>query len=214
MKEVTLEELVYLPNFKIKVNPEQSKLIQEALFKKGYHWAGNRTIVDHLDSGYLIFSAPSLGCSYSPQTFDEVIWEEVVLIDKFCSLDFKTTQEIWEWLIAGGAIEGVHSGVITFLKEGNLSVSNESITNPIYESITNPKCWRKVVKKEWYEDIPEKGILCWCKDSRSNKPQEIVLVVEYRDTEEYPYITIAGDYYKYAIPLTNEEIKEFLYESK
>jgi len=41
--------------FWVEVTPEQSKIVQETLFKNGYTWHGGRTEISHTDSRYLSF---------------------------------------------------------------------------------------------------------------------------------------------------------------
>ena len=70
--------------------------------------------------------------------------------------------------------------------------------------------WRiKPKPLEWYENIPEHGVLCWVGD---NKPfvesTKIVNIIKMREVNQF--ISIRGARWNYALPLTNEEIKQFL----
>lgn len=66
------------------------------------------------------------------------------------------------------------------------------------------------VESKWYEDIPERGILCWVRDGRY-EDGHLARVIKYNTNPAtmFPYVTDAGIFI-YATPLTNEEIKEFL----
>ena len=55
-------------------------------------------------------------------------------------------------------------------------------------------------KKEWYEDIPKEGILCWVWDNINEKQVEIVKWKRPQD-----FMTIHGLEWKYAEPIKPEE---------
>lgn len=62
-------------------------------------------------------------------------------------------------------------------------------------------------KVEWYEDIPEKGVLCWVSDVAAENKGSVNIVNRY---ERKLFITISDVCWLYATPLTPEEIKEYL----
>jgi hypothetical protein len=66
------------------------------------------------------------------------------------------------------------------------------------------------IQKEWYEDIPEEGILCWC--SSSIFELYIEIVTDYIKDNDYPFITLNDDEYKQARPLTPKEIEKYIYK--
>ena len=66
-----------------------------------------------------------------------------------------------------------------------------------------------LVKQEWYENIPERGVLCRASDSGSEWESLTIIVSAGVDK---PYIDNMKLKWKYAEPLTNEEIKAFLVE--
>lgn len=55
----------------------------------------------------------------------------------------------------------------------------------------------------WYNNIPEKGMLCWIWDN--HKRNLVGIIAEYRDGY---YITVGGTAWKNAVPLTKAEIEE------
>lgn len=79
----------------------------------------------------------------------------------------------------------------------------------------NP-CWAVLVeyrikpkKPQWYEDIPAHGVLCWVSDKRSNPSSDNalrIITARKSDCFEGPGATI----WRFATPLTDDEIKQFL----
>jgi len=64
------------------------------------------------------------------------------------------------------------------------------------------------VKPEWYENIPEDGIWCWCWDDYMDA-KCIKKIYTYDNINEYCFrAKIMG--YRYADPLTEEEIKKYV----
>jgi hypothetical protein len=76
-------------------------------------------------------------------------------------------------------------------------------------SFKDPQNWEAYEEKhvEWFEDIPEQGVLCWVGDSP--KSTFITLVVSM--SENNYFITKSNCYYNYAIPLTKEEVEKYIY---
>ena len=61
----------------------------------------------------------------------------------------------------------------------------------------NLKFRRKPKEPEWYENIPEHGVLCWVSDIDESTRNVI------------DRITVKNDGWRYITPLTNEEIEAF-----
>ena len=61
----------------------------------------------------------------------------------------------------------------------------------------------------WYENMPEQGVLCWCKEYEDdiNYKRLLERIDEY--TEGRFLSRTTGFLYKTVQPLTNEEIEEF-----
>jgi hypothetical protein len=116
-----------------------------------------------------------------------------------------TRQEVFQALADGKDIE------VARAKE---RIPYSSIDTGYYSAM-HPKHfsnyeWRiKPEPPKWYENIPEHGVLCWVGD---NKPfvesTKIVNIIKMREVNQF--ISIRGARWNYALPLTNEEIKQFL----
>jgi hypothetical protein len=65
------------------------------------------------------------------------------------------------------------------------------------------------VPAKWYDNIPEQGVLCWCKEHEDDIKYKRLLerIDEY--TEGRFLSRTTGFLYKVVQPLTNEEIEEF-----
>lgn len=68
-------------------------------------------------------------------------------------------------------------------------------------------------KVEWYEDLKHKPRLCYVSDTNStpNSKNTVKLVTAFSTGQELKYITDNGVQYRYATPLTDEEIAAFIY---
>jgi len=64
--------------------------------------------------------------------------------------------------------------------------------------------------REWYEDIPEHGVLCWVKEGE-NKRWFADVIIKYYPDDVYPY-TSTWSSYKYARPMTKDEAMKFIVE--
>ena len=68
---------------------------------------------------------------------------------------------------------------------------------------------------KWYENLPEQGRLCWVSDDdvpdNPNVRRDIRAIVAYVEGDSKgAYRTAFRGWWRYAIPLTDEEIKQFL----
>ena len=57
--------------------------------------------------------------------------------------------------------------------------------------------------KEWYEEIPEGGVLCWVSDTDSTEKCLVRRVHLYDKSEQYPYTAVSC--WRYATPILPEE---------
>lgn len=66
----------------------------------------------------------------------------------------------------------------------------------------------KPKQKEWYEDIPEQGVLCWVSDvvEKPSRGDDLNLIM--KKYEEF--ISISNISWLCATPLTDDEIRQFL----
>ena len=69
--------------FRIRVTPEQSKIIQETLFENGYSWRGSPAQIKHLDKDRLIFDS-SRGLRHS--WGDKCLYAPLITFKQFLSM--------------------------------------------------------------------------------------------------------------------------------
>lgn len=126
---------------------------------------------------------------------------------------FKTTQDIWEYLISGGMIIGDYSNTpIIKLENGNL----KEITGKIaYYAFELPEKWKPYIKKEWYENIT-KPILCKCDllfeqiTGKYLRYDETIVIIKGYDKEYERFIDMENNQWKYAKPITLEEVSKYI----
>lgn len=65
--------------------------------------------------------------------------------------------------------------------------------------------------REWYDNIPKQGRLCWVWDNYLFEPCErVITVINRYSIEEKLFISLRNVPWRYAVPLTDDEIKQFL----
>lgn len=67
-------------------------------------------------------------------------------------------------------------------------------------------------KNQWYDEIPEQGVLCWISDVFEKPNYESTIDIIAGCSDDGLYINQGGTSWKHATPLTNDEIKQFLRE--
>lgn len=93
-----------------------------------------------------------------------------------------------------------------------------------YDIKSNYKClsdavflsydWRiKPEKPKWYENIPSHGILCWVGHD-DNEKTLIALITSYYPDAYWPFFRYNENSWKFATPLSNDEIRQFLREEE
>jgi len=77
-------------------------------------------------------------------------------------------------------------------------------------SFDKPAHWEvyKEEKVEWYDNIPEQGILCWVTKSK-NSITEIDVVFSYSNGK---FIDRNNAYWLHATPLTEGEVNQYIYK--
>ena len=117
-----------------------------------------------------------------------------------------TRQEVFQALADGKEVEckSIHAAHICAF-------------NPIAYSALEPDkfgnyYWRiKPEEPKWYENIPEHGVLCFVSDT-DEKPYDLcrlAIIIKYCKGE-LTFLEINYSMWRYATPLTNDEIKQFL----
>ena len=108
-----------------------------------------------------------------------------------------------------------HADLIHAWAEG-AEIECAGISSGVWYPSTNPN-WAesseyriKPKEPEWFESIPEQGVLCWVSDTfdSPDKDSRIDIIVHRRSRDTY--ISHKGCCWVYAIPLTNTEIQQFL----
>lgn len=120
-----------------------------------------------------------------------------------------TRQEVFQALADGKEIEFKHKSpkVSAWCAIDNYFNCLNAASFPTRE-------WRiKPESLKWYEKIPKHGVLCWV-SAIPNDPMiendTICIILKYVEDALNPFYSNFGQYWKYAIPLTDEEIKQFL----
>jgi len=119
--------------------------------------------------------------------------------------DFESKKEIYQYLLDGGKIKHIFTLDIAYFRNDSLYTTGKS---GLLEN-SDWKDWRKVKDPKWYEAIPSQGRLCWV----GEKSNMMELIVKY-DYYTEVFVSNLGVTYKKAVPLTNEEIKGFLFHEE
>jgi hypothetical protein len=224
MKQVTLEQITQMvrenKEFKIRVTPETSGLVQKAIFAGGGGWCvpehkkvqkTNKPFLYYMSRGWkngiwLYQDANKQDFLQYPDV------EEVILVQQ---KTFQTQEEIWDWLKEGGCLvnrinklhyKKLHEGFVS-----NFDVETNAFIDRSDTGFAYTQDWSEytpTVKKEWYENIPEQGVLCYVSHEDTTKPY-ISVITSYNRNH---FRTSEGCMYKKAIPLTEEEVKQFIYK--
>ena len=121
-------------------------------------------------------------------------------------LAFNSQQEIWKYVSNGGKVtDGTHT---VYFDDNGVQVTNDGEVTEVWSWFFDESDdWSKVV--EWYEDIPEHGVLCLTKIGEGvNKTPSIRVITRVSDDGKI-FFTDVGNRYADVIPLTNNEIKGF-----
>ena len=72
----------------------------------------------------------------------------------------------------------------------------------------------EIVAPKWYENIPEQGVLCWVHNSNPKRKVRIDLIVYFDTTKQEGTGRFQSAFsdWEYAIPLTKEEVLEYIYQ--
>ena len=68
-------------------------------------------------------------------------------------------------------------------------------------------------EKQWYESLPDKGLLCHVWSTADKLDKDVCIVTQYTADALYPFKTVAT-VHKYASPVTMEEMAGLLYKGK
>ena len=160
--------------------------------------------------GELMQFVDSAGESYRSDARSNILGHSTPsdLIEEFTH--FQTQQEIYLHLAHGGYVKDLlgRSFLVGFNVEGILCRYDLYGTILAENSwyFAKPSDWTIAVPKvpNWYDNIPEQGVLCWCKEDGMEPVPRII--VEYFAGTAYPFRTKDGSSHAYAVPATLEEL--------
>jgi hypothetical protein len=214
IKQVTLEEITELvkqkKEFKIKVTPETSGKVQEAIFAGGVSWYAGGTTVQEVNQPMLVLD--SIRGSYHPTFSDcnEII--DVVELELVESPYFKTQQEVYKYLCEkeGNKIIREDTDLIYYFEAGEL-VKKDNSSIQVIEGFYKGGKYKPYIETHWYDNIPEQGVLCWVWNNKQEN--KIVDIIKCKDGE---YYISALDNIRWgnATPLTEEKVKQYIYKGK
>ena len=203
--------------FKIEVTPELSEKIQEIGFEEGVCWWNEKRFVEYTDAPVLVFDGDKefTYCSEIDDYFENLSEQEISFKETEEKPFFSSQQEIWKYLLEEegrrvygnnepGTTVGFNNGTLWDWKENKRS----------YACFIVPEVWKPYIEKQWYENIPKHGILCWVADSEEQliAKERLKVVISYSVYCSYPFTTKQGTTFKYATPLTKEEVENLIWK--
>ncbi len=207
-KEELKEYILQGKHFKIQVTPGNLRLIQELATNCGRVRVDE--VIQKLPTPYkYLYLTTKLEYGFSDSYFSNSPIPEISLVT-LPTLD--TQEDRWRFLLGGGKlICPTHpSNGYYFIQEGEVRCSTGSRSNMLF---TDDEWTAYEELKQWYEDIPEVGILCWVDDHNENVRNYVELVERYERSNAEPYITMTNSW-KYATPVTPEEVDKLIYKGK
>jgi|688.fasta_scaffold1929423_1 hypothetical protein len=123
-----------------------------------------------------------------------------------------TQVDCFNALIAGFVLKRKNSDDLTCkIVDGFIKSSND-----LSFVFNDPVNWEAFEEKqvEWFEDIPEQGVLCWVDDYYRDRKDYIHLIKDFLISPnprecKFRYNSIKG--WVYATPLTKEEVEKYIY---
>lgn len=225
IKNVNEEELRKMfrnkESFKIRVTPELSRTIQEIGFEEGISWSSRDKEILYEENPFLFYEDAFYTDRGSDNYFSSVKIQEICFIETKEKSFFSTQQEIWKYLVEeeGRKVFRIEKeNQLVGFKEGelwNFKEDRKSHVDFIYSSNWKPYVEKPYVEKPWYESIPEQGVFCWIGDDEScvlNK-KSADIVTRYLGGSS-PFLIRQGSMYRYAIPLTREEVENLIWKKK
>lgn len=134
---------------------------------------------------------------------------------------FKTIREYWEWLLVEGnkvcPVIKSQDTVILYMREEVLYLynNNREFATTIDYNISYKK-YMPYIEQKWYTNIPEQGVFCWVNNFHNDRKDYIALIKEYDAGRDATFIEFRSEAkiiaFKFATPLTKEELLERCYE--
>ena len=126
--------------------------------------------------------------------------------------NFNSQVEILEWLLQGKEVAFKSNKTETWKIIDNQVkyLSDNKVQSTATSTFQNFSIFEKVLN--WYDNIPEQGVLCKCWNNvKSN--YDIQRILEYIQVDECP-LKARFDTFMNAVPLTKEEVLEFIYSEE
>ncbi len=218
MRILTIKNALKEKKVWFRVTPEQTVAINKSL---GTSWCNAIAVATSIGAcnEKLIYSfwIKEKGLLESLETNFQGL-EEIKIID---CVPFKTQKEVWGFLVSneGNTVEHINSkeclmtfkvGMLYDLQQAELS----------FECFDDPNYWKPsnylYKPKEWWEDRINTGTLCWYGDTLlDDKPTILGVITPSRNSSGKVDFTSGGiNSWRYAVPATEEDIKDFLYTNK
>jgi hypothetical protein len=211
-------------------NPEEIKMIDKVIVNieagKTYRTReGKEVTLEPWDeytltgtNGFL-YNKSLTGSVYSCEHSEFDIVEEIV---KETVNSFTTQQEIYNHLANGGYVSCDGSEYLYgFAEEGVLSCFDRYggvLEQEGLPYFNYPFGWQVATLEpkpvpRWEDALKDKKILCWVGDNE-NRLDILAFVMSFTERHTYPYLVESddGDVYAFAVPLTLEEVTNYIYE--
>lgn len=131
---------------------------------------------------------------------------------KFKNAGIKSAKEFVKRVLDNEAIyshDGAHVATFNPNNQNNFIFCNKTDNYPI--NLTNFDNFLIEEDSEWYDNIPEHGVLCWVSVYDRSLRDNIAIVEEYLQHDEFKFLCSCGETWGSAIPLTEDEIKQFFH---
>jgi hypothetical protein len=123
----------------------------------------------------------------------------------------KSTAECYKALLGGEKLKNKSfrdKSFYVYLNDGIL-MNNRGEEDLFYFNV--PELWEIYEEPKWYENIPEGGVLCWVSDTKKDDEECIAAICHHNEKVNNSYTELDVEVgWKYATPLTKEEIQVFL----
>lgn len=127
--------------------------------------------------------------------------------------DFETQEEVWSYLINEKGIVKYRPGCIEY----TLCFKNGFLVDFLTGGINRGLCLsevdkvKKYIEPKWYDNIPEQGVLCWV-GLQANSQNTVAIIKEYDKDNGKAKFKGPDVNCPYATPLTEEEVKQYIYK--
>jgi hypothetical protein len=210
-------------------NPEEIRMIGKVIVNieagKTYRTREGKEVTLETEDTYILkgsngflYNKSLTGSVYSYEQSEFDIVEEVA---KEPVTTFTTQQEIYKHLASGGYVSCDGGEYIYgFAEEGVLSTFDRygRVLEQEGPYFNYPSGWQVATIEpkpvpRWEDALKDKKILCWVGDNE-NRLDILAFVMSFTERHTYPYLVESddGDVYAFAVPLTLEEVTNYIYE--